>query len=175
MFTIKGDVAYKHCTSSILSDRFILTAAHCLHNTGNTRLGVLPAAYDVGPGHSLSIGESSRFVKNVFVHKKYFDSNGGNRQFDLAILELDRPILNGTYTPVILADTPVNTTRVHAVGYGTTGEFRPTASILQEAVVVARSFKWCVDHEKNRFEIHDLSKRTQFCATSIRYPEGRTE
>ena len=176
VFLYRNGIAYKHCTASILSYKYLLTAAHCLLGYTHERLGVLPTAYNVGPEYTVTLSQKAHFIKNAYIHKSYKTKTVyGDRRFDIAMVELEKPLAPGSFTPVRIVSPPRNTTRVKALGYGATGEYRPTSRVLQEAPVVVRPFDWCMKHEQHMEKNHVVAEKQHFCATSIRYPQGRTD
>lgn len=176
IFLYRNQVAFKHCTASILSDRFLLTAAHCLTGFMHERLGVLPTAFHVGKAFTVTIPENAHYIKKAYIHKFYKTKTvTGDRRFDIALVELEAPLPHGTFTRVRIVPPPKRASRVMALGYGAIGEHRRTSRVLQEAPVVARPFNWCIAHEQFSDKYEVVSQEHHFCATSVQYPLGRTD
>ena len=85
---------YYSCGGSIIASRFVITAAHCVHNRTNVRVH-LGGFY---PGDM----EYERLVKQIIVHPGY---NSFNSTYDIALLETWFPINMDIYTPVCLRRT----------------------------------------------------------------------
>lgn len=179
-----GDgLARKHCTATVLGPRHALTAAHCVVGFHRARLGVVPGTYDVGEGSKLplqELGLRAIRVKKAYVHASYGDFTQADRRYDIAVLVLARrlPHERGAGLQAVkLGDVRARSTprRVIAAGFGAAGELKKEVGVLNTGVVVARSFQWCIKHEKMKSKRSELSKRTQFCATSVRYPKGITD
>jgi len=78
----------KHiCSGTILSDSFILTAAHCIHKWANDDK-IIIAATGI---HSLShYATSMHKIDKVYIHENY--SNDSQYLHDIAILHLEYPL-----------------------------------------------------------------------------------
>ena len=89
------------CTGSIINDRFILTAAHCLAND----VRQIHAWLDIGiKKQQLRITEMDKriAIKSYKIHEKYTSRSQHN---DIAVIEVkERFRFNETFTPICLPD-----------------------------------------------------------------------
>jgi secreted trypsin-like serine protease len=104
------------CGGSIISDRWIVTAAHCLVDTSPKDVIVT-----VGT-HKLGYGGARHSVNRVIVKKDYDRSNSDN---DIALLELVKPVALGSgvstvalMTPALEATEAADGVLARAVGWG---------------------------------------------------------
>lgn len=135
----KNQDAYEgqFCGGSLIKDRYVLTAAHCVDDLKKAGLDAIVGINDLNN----SASEGTRVsVKSIFVHPSY-DSVSLNN--DIAVLELSRAISTNEASPVSIAtaatrDATADGTSLKVAGWGsTTPEYgNPTSpTILQELTV----------------------------------------
>lgn len=85
------------CGGSILNDRYILTAAHCVENTSKSSITIWAGVTDFySPGNYRQILK----VKNIYIHPKFRRST---LDYDVAVLEVKKPFrFNNNVQPVTL-------------------------------------------------------------------------
>ncbi|OAA57155.1 trypsin-like serine protease [Cordyceps fumosorosea ARSEF 2679] len=150
----------QNCGGTIISDRYVLTAAHCTLNYRgllNIRVG------------SATNGRGTRYnVTKAVEHPKYKDRQN---PYDAAILEISPRIKFGTGVQAIpLADVePAVGTVAVVSGWGTVTPGRPDYATTLQAVKVP-----IYDHNtcKNDYARIDLITPDMICAG---YPEGKKD
>jgi len=130
----KPDTTMPHgpvCTSVIISDRFLITAAHCLEG-------------ELGPGaiRKITIRDDTAFTETIEVKRFWqFPKFDGSSYYDIAVIELERRILYDweTYgdSPTCLAkDYNIQGTKGLAQGYGLTENGIFPDSLLEANVTI---------------------------------------
>uniref|UniRef100_A0A8C2CQ05 Suppression of tumorigenicity 14a n=1 Tax=Cyprinus carpio TaxID=7962 RepID=A0A8C2CQ05_CYPCA len=123
------------CGASIISDRWLVTAAHCVQDDAKVKYGQ-PGTWEAYLGLHRQIEKqqaTKRFLKQIIPHKNY---NSYTYDNDIALMELDSPVtFNETIRPICLPSAtdvfPAGET-VTITGWGATREGAP---VLQKANV----------------------------------------
>uniref|UniRef100_A0A8C9ZCZ9 ST14 transmembrane serine protease matriptase a n=1 Tax=Sander lucioperca TaxID=283035 RepID=A0A8C9ZCZ9_SANLU len=127
------------CGATIISQRWLVTAAHCVQDDAKTRYSQ-PGTWEVylGLHNQQTVGSAvvKRNLKQIIPHPNYNHYTFDN---DIALMELDSPVTYSDYIkPICLPapqhDFPVGST-VWITGWGATREGGFAAKVLQKAQV----------------------------------------
>uniref|UniRef100_A0A1B6LCM9 Peptidase S1 domain-containing protein n=2 Tax=Graphocephala atropunctata TaxID=36148 RepID=A0A1B6LCM9_9HEMI len=141
------------CGASIISQRYVVTADHCL-----AALSLEQTAVVVGE-HNISTGSETPETKLIrakrFIPYPYYNSE--TRQYDIALIELVSPI---TYTmrvgpvclPFMSRNWDLTGEAVTVLGWGTTEFGGPRSRVLQKANVDLIDVSNCVNSYGNNIE-----------------------
>lgn len=157
----RTDLGRIYCGAAVISNRHIITAAHCVNNFDRTSLRVYLG------GHNISTDYTEvRRVKEIHQHE-YFDIVSFDN--DIAILELDKAIRFGPkIQPACLPDTQFEdyTSKLTLIaGWGRLGEKENTSKGLRSVIVPIWSQEKCSETGYGKKRLTD----NMMCAG---YPEG---
>ncbi|XP_015179365.1 PREDICTED: limulus clotting factor C-like [Polistes dominula] len=154
------------CGATIITEKLLLTAAHCVYNETNRRTQN-PDKYYVAAGntnrdydYNQQLVEKSK-VKNIYINKAYFGYEG-NLAGDIAILEIETPF---TFSPLLLPvcwdDTIIDS------GLGKMAGFRRTISGENSFALQSATFPYVrLDQCKsldNSIESERYKTKDKFC------------
>ena len=107
------------CTGALIAPRLVVTAAHCLYDKG-TGARVPDDLITFQAGWRIGRAEAYRGVSRSVTHPDYLYSGEDELErvgYDLALLELDQPILLPQLTPYDTAALPATGALVNVVSY----------------------------------------------------------
>ena len=133
-----GDHAF--CTGALIGPQLVLTAAHCLYDkTSGTRMADADITFQAGWRNGRA--EAYRGVRRSLTHPDYAYSvqeDVSRVADDLALLELDQPILLPQLQPFATAAQPGSGDRVSVVSYA---KDRAEIPSIQQGCTVLTQFR----------------------------------
>ncbi|KPA19454.1 secreted protein containing Peptidase S1 and S6, chymotrypsin/Hap domain protein [Candidatus Magnetomorum sp. HK-1] len=123
------------CGATLVSNSWIITAAHCLENQTTDSILVFIGSNDLNSEEALRIP-----IKQMIIHPGYHSDTVDS---DLALLELSESVTN--YPPLSILPENIETKGLDAIimGWGQTGEYLAGSDILLQATVPVASNEAC--------------------------------
>ncbi|KAJ7308140.1 hypothetical protein JRQ81_008653 [Phrynocephalus forsythii] len=90
------------CGATIIAERWLLSAAHCFNQTKAERLAAFAGTTSLAAGEASAVKAS---VRRVVAHPAY---DPARMDFDVALLELSRPLTFGKYVQPLCLPLPIH-------------------------------------------------------------------
>ncbi|WP_417268835.1 trypsin-like serine peptidase [Celeribacter sp.] len=123
------------CTGALITPSLVLTAAHCMYDI-KTHERHDPSVITFRAGFRNGHAQAYRNVRRAIIHPE-FSINAANKKGrltrDLALIELDRPVRDGTVIPFDVASSAKSGQQVGVVSYA---RYRSQTASLQETCSV---------------------------------------
>ncbi|XP_023337337.1 trypsin-1 [Eurytemora carolleeae] len=155
-----------YCGGSLITNLFVLTAAHCLKGINQSRLKLVLGDHDRnlrGPG------QTYRTVANTFIHDNFEKKTFNN---DIALIKMNSPIdFSSHIRPVCLPtfDRSYNGHNTTVVGWGKLSEGGSPSDLLQEVLVPVIPQRKC--RRNTRYHSKEITEN-MFCAG---YDKGKLD
>lgn len=140
-----------YCGGAIISKKYILTAAHCVHSFKKYEIKVYLGGHNISTDYV-----DTRRVRKIHEHE-YFDTVSFD--FDIALLELDKavefgPKIQPACLPQIQFEDYSGKIGMIA-GWGRLGEQEQTSPVLREVVVPIWSKDECYESDYGKKRLTD--------------------
>lgn len=152
------------CGCTLISSRYVLTAAHCVRSLSVSSTAVLLGDHDTSTGTDTS----SAIVVRAAEFKPYPYYDLTTQRYDLALIRLQSPVsynqnIGPACLPIQTANWDLRGQTVTVMGWGTTSFGGPRSSVLMKTYVNIIDMSYC-----NATYGSQVSWDTQYCT----YGEG---
>jgi len=160
------------CGGSILSNNWVMTAAHCCEGFSASSIYVIAGDHN----NQVSDGEARYDAKQVIMHPKYGESDGFTYNYDFCLLEVEEIPLDGDTKDIVCLpeqgehvdptydDQRLKGSLCFVGGWGTTSSGGGLAAILQSVKVDIFSHDYCKSQSSYGSSFDEVS---EFCAGKI--------
>ncbi|CAG7723785.1 unnamed protein product [Allacma fusca] len=160
-----------YCGATLISSRYILTAAHCVHNVPKDQITIVFGEHDRNVTH-----ESPTHYRKIDTIIKHRSFNRANFYNDIAVIRMDKPIRFSRYIspaclPIDLEDEDFDGHRGTVAGWGRTQEKGKPSHILREVEVPIITNDECTSPEFSHYTSREITSN-MMCAG---YVEGKLD
>ncbi|XP_066250041.1 trypsin-1-like [Euwallacea similis] len=129
-----------HCGASLVSENFVLTAAHCVRKLKRSKIRIILGDHDQST--TSDVPAKMRAVSAIIRHRN-FDTDTYNH--DIALLKLRKPVEFSKFIRPICLPSSVDPAGKHGVviGWGRTSEGGSLPNIVQEVEVPILTLSQC--------------------------------
>lgn len=154
------------CGGTLISDRYVLTAGHCIRTTNMNALNVVRLGDHHLYERSDGVQEVTLGIEKIEVHPEYRPSK--SRYNDIALVRLNESVTFGpNIRPACLWPTAqLNETRVVAIGYGDTEDYGNPSSVLMKVRLEILPNDLCQPLYAQEWKLPQAIVASQLCAWS---------
>jgi len=140
------------CAGTLVADRWVVTAAHCVNDVDADSLSVVIEEHTINSGYYISDDDyfddirKNLEVERIIMHEDY---DWNTKEHDIALVKLTEPLDLSVYTPACLPDRGADFTGETAwvYGWGTTEMGGYLADTLRETTQTILSNEECMRRE----------------------------
>ncbi|XP_030750819.1 venom serine protease-like [Sitophilus oryzae] len=164
---VQVDTGALYCGSTIISDRYLLTAAHCVYGISARNIAVLVGDHNISTGTDTPYA-ALYLINGYVIHPSY---NFSTYENDVGIIQTSSQIITSTYVapiclPFYYYTTDFSGQQVTILGWGQIEFSGPTSDTLQKAnldVISNAQCNYLVDETINNNEICTYTSGRDSC------------